>query len=170
VPTMDAGPSADPFARLLTEHADFVEKLSELEAVLDEMVARREAREEKRELVDEALRFFREELFSHFLLEERVVLPVLEPTLGRYGSLVNVVAYEHDEVRREVAKFAEARDTLFRSPDPWPSIQELNRHGLFTIQFLWDHFRKEKASLFPAAREALSPEELSRIRDGLSRA
>ena len=42
-------------------------------------------------------------------------------------------------------------------------IEELNRHGVFTIQFLWDHFRKEKASLFATAREVLSPEELASI-------
>ena len=36
-------PDDDPFAALLTDHADFVDKLTELEATLDEMMATREA-------------------------------------------------------------------------------------------------------------------------------
>lgn len=160
----------DPFARLLAEHADFGEKLTELEAALDEMMARREATEANRELVDEALRFFDEELVPHFRLEEEIVLPALEARIGRFGTLVNVVAYEHDEVRREIEKLKEARQALAGSRDPWPAIQELNRHGIFTIQFLGDHFRKEKVSLFPTARDELSPADLGTIRDRLSNA
>ena len=154
----------DPFARLLAEHADFGEKLTELEATLDEMMARREATEENRELLDEALRFFDEELMPHFRLEEEIVLPTLEARIGRFGTLVNVIAYEHDEVRREIAKLKEARAALSDGRDPWPAIQELNRHGIFAIQFLADHFRKERTSLFPTARSELTPQELETIR------
>ena len=42
-------------------------------------------------------------------------------------------------------------------------IEELNRHGIFTVQFLWDHFRKEKTSLFQTARETLSAGELEAL-------
>ena len=48
----------DPFAALLVDHADFVDKLTELEATLDEMMATREAREENGIILDESLRFF----------------------------------------------------------------------------------------------------------------
>mgnify|MGYP000294403462 CR=1 FL=1 len=87
----------------------------------------------------------------------------LEAAIGRFGTLVNVVAYEHEEIRREIAKFKEARSQLDGVKDPWPAIQELNRHGIFTIQFLWDHFRKEKVSLFPTAAKSLSGEQLREI-------
>jgi len=160
----------DPFARLLAEHADFGEKLRELEATLDEMMARREATEENREMVDEALRFFDEELMPHFRLEEEIVLPTLEARIGRFGTLVNVIAYEHDEVRREIAKLKEARAALSDGRDPWPAIQELNRHGIFAIQFLANHFRKERTSLFPTARAELPLEDLDRVRARLASA
>jgi hemerythrin-like domain-containing protein len=153
--------AADPFQPLLDDHDEFLEKLTELEAVLDEMINTREANEGNRELLDESLRFFQEELLPHFRVEDEFVLPPLEAAIGRYGTLVNVVAYEHEEVRREIVKFREARAQLDASKDAWPAIQELNRHGVFTIQFLWDHFRKEKVSLFPTARKALKADQLA---------
>ena len=154
---------ADPFQTLLDDHEEFLEKLHELEAVLDEMTNTREANDGNRELLDESLRFFEEELLPHIRSEDDLVLPALESKIGRFGTLVGVIAYEHEEVRREIAKFREARNELDVARDPWPAIQELNRHGIFTIQFLWDHFRKERVSLFPTARKSLSPDALTQI-------
>jgi len=152
----------DPLSELAEEHADFVEKLSELEAALDEMMETHVASDEDIELLEEAVRFFEEELFPHFEREEKHLLPALESKIGRYGSLVNVIAYEHDEIRREVQKIKESLAALEarRPATHRAEIEELNRHGIFTIQFLWDHFRKEKTSLFVTAREVLSPDEL----------
>src|SRR3989442_8902406 len=155
----------DPLTRLAEEHADFVDKLTELEAALDEMMGTHVASDEDIELLDEAVRFFEEELFPHFEREEAFLLPPLEAKVGRYGSLVNVVAYEHAEVRREVGKIKEGLAAL-KAKRPAPhlaEIEELNRHGIFTVQFLWDHFRKEKMSLFKTAREELSPAELEAL-------
>lgn len=160
----------DALTQLAQEHADFIEKLTELEAVLDEMMATREASDEDVELLDEAVRFFEEELFPHFDREEAFLLPPLEAKIGRYGSLVNVVAYEHAEVRREVSKIKEGLQALkARLPAPHASeIEELNRHGIFIVQFLWDHFRKEKMSLFETARETLSQGEMEALGRGLT--
>ena len=154
---------SDPFQPLLDDHEEFLEKLHELEAVLDEMMHTREANEGNRELLDESIRFFEDDLISHFAREDAIVLPPLEAAIGRFGTLVNVVVYEHEEIRREIAKFKEARSQLDGDKDPWPAIQELNRHGIFTVQFLWDHFRKEKVSLFPTAAKSLSGEQLREI-------
>jgi hemerythrin-like domain-containing protein len=150
----------DPFQPLLDDHDEFLEKLSELEAVLDEMMRMREASDGNRELLDESIRFFDEEVLPHLKKEDEVVLPPVEAAIGRFGTLVNVIAYEHEEIRREVSKFKEARSQLGTQKDTWPAIQELNRHGIFTIQFLWDHFRKERVSFFPTAAKSLSPETL----------
>ncbi len=157
-----------PFQPLLDDHDEFLEKLNELEAVLDEMMNTREANEGNRELLDESIRFFEEDLLPHFRREDEFVLPPLEAAIGRFGTLVNVVAYEHEEIRREIEKLKEARADLEKHKDPWPAIQELNRHGIFAIQFLWDHFRKEKASLFPKAMEALPAAQLETIRAKLA--
>lgn len=119
--------------------------------------------------LDEAIRFFRHDLVRHFSLEEELVLPALEAKIGRYGTLVNVIAYEHDEIRREIAKFEQARKALRGARDARAAVEELNRHGIFTIQFLWDHFRKERLSLFPTARQELSAEDLKRMRVRLVR-
>ncbi len=160
--------AVSPFQPLLDDHEEFLDKLNELEAVLDEMMNTREANEANRELLDESIRFFDEDLLPHFGREDAIVLPPLEASIGRFGTLVNVVAYEHEEIRREIAKFKEARAGLGAPKDAWPAIQELNRHGIFTIQFLWDHFRKEKVSLFPTALKSLSAPALDGIRVALA--
>ncbi len=157
-----------PFQPLLDDHDEFLEKLIELEAVLDEMMNTREANDGNEELLDESIRFFDEDLLPHFRREDELVLPPLEAAIGRFGTLVNVVEYEHEEMRREIEKFKEARADLGKQRDRWPAIQELNRHGIFTIQFLWDHFRKEKVSLFPKAVESLSAAQLETIRAKLA--
>jgi hemerythrin HHE cation binding domain-containing protein len=157
-------PDDDPFARVLAVHADFVDKLTELEATLDEMIATREASEGNGTILDESVRFFEEELLPFLGAEDEAILPRLEAAIGRFGTLVNVVAYEHDEIRRGVEKFKAARKVLWAHPS-WAAIQETNRHGIFLVQFLWDHFRKERMSLYPTARERLSPSELQAIRE-----
>ena len=75
------------------------------------------------------------------------------------------VVYEHAEVRREVGKIRDGLAALKakRGGPHVKEIEELNRHGVFTIQFLWDHFRKEKTSLFQTARETLSAGELAAL-------
>ena len=156
-------PEDDPFGRLIGTHADFVDKLTELEAVLDEMMATREASEENRMILDESRRFFEDELVPVLRLEDEAVLPRIEAAIGRYGTLVSVVAYEHEEIRRGVQKFVEAGDDVRRAPNSWAAIQEVNRHGVFLVQFLWDHFRKERTSLFPTARERLPAADLVAI-------
>src|SRR3989442_3602447 len=160
--------SDDPFAPLIGVHEDFVDKLTELEATLDEMMATRETREGNEIILDEAVRFFAEELMPHLRLEDEAVLPPLENAIGRYGTLVTVVMYEHEEIRRGVAKFDEAREDLRRDPNSLPVIQVLNRHGLFLVQFLSCHFRKENTSLFPTARKVLSADAIRKITEQIS--
>jgi len=158
----------DALTQLAQEHADFIEKLTELEAALDEMMATRETREGNEIILDEAVRFFAEELMPHLRLEDEAVIPALEKAIGRYGTLVTVVMHEHEEIRRGVAKFDGAREDLRRDPESWPAIQELNRHGIFLVQFLWDHFRKENTSLFPTARKVLSADAIRKITEQIS--
>ncbi len=156
-------PDDDPFSAVLVDHADFVDKLTELEATLDEMMATRDASEENGILLDEAIRFFDDELLPFLVAEDETILPRLEAAIGRYGTLVNVVGYEHAEIRRGVEKFKDARRALGRQPS-WSAIQEANRHGIFLVQFLWDHFRKERTSLYPTARQRLTASDLEVIR------
>ncbi|TLZ69699.1 MAG: hemerythrin domain-containing protein [Methanobacteriota archaeon] len=156
-------PDDDPFSAVLADHADFVDKLTELEATLDEMMATRDASEENGIILDEAIRFFDDELLPFLAAEDETILPRLEAAIGRYGTLVNVVGYEHAEIRRGVEKFKDARRALGRQPS-WSAIQEANRHGIFLVQFLWDHFRKERTSLYPTARQRLAASDLEAIR------
>src|SRR5947199_10293695 len=98
--------SDDSFAPLIGVHEDFVDKLTELEATLDEMMATRETREGNHIILDEAVRFFAEELMPHLRLEDEAVLPALEMDIGRYGTLVAVSMPEREELGRVIGNCA----------------------------------------------------------------
>src|SRR2546428_6693342 len=161
-------PPEDPFAPLVAVHEDCVDKLTELEATLEEMMATGETREGNDIILDEAVRFFEEELIPHLRLEDEAVVPAIEKAIGRYGTLVTVVMYEHEEIRRGVLEFEEARDDLRHDPASWPAIPGMNRPGTFPVQVLWDHFRKENTSLFPTARKVLSADALRNVTERIS--
>jgi len=160
---------ADPLARLAEEHAGYLEGLKGFETALDAMMAARRATDAGIEATERAVRLLEEGVLPHFRREEAFVLAPLDERVGRTGSIVGVIAYEHDEIRREVGKIKEALAELkaARQGPHAGEIEELNRHGIFTVQFLWDHFRKEKASLFPTAREVLTPAELEALAGSL---
>ncbi len=160
------GPATtDPLARLSEEHAGFLEGLRGFEAALDAMMAARQASDAGVQAAERAVRLLEEGVLPHLEREERFLLPPLEAKVGRTGSLVGVVIFEHAEIRREVGKIKAALAALTAArPGPRAGeVEELNRHGIFTVQFLWDHFRKEGASLFPTAREVLAPAELEAL-------
>src|SRR2546422_9725527 len=101
-------PPEDPFAPLVAVHEDFVDKLTELEATLEEMMATRETREGNDIILDEAVRFFEEELIPHLRLEDEAVVPALPKAIGRDGTLVTGVMEEDQEIRRGVLKVVAA--------------------------------------------------------------
>src|SRR2546428_5400151 len=120
-------PPDDPFAPLVAVHEDFVDKLTELEATLDEMIATRETREGNDIILDEAVRFFEEELIPHLRLEDEAGGPPIEKAIGRYGALLTVVVYEHEGIPRGGLKVDGGRDDLRPPPASSPAIQGLNR-------------------------------------------
>src|SRR2546427_2237178 len=117
-------PPEDPFAPLVAVHEDFVDKLTELEATLDEMMATRETREGNDIILDEAVRFFEEELIPHLRLEDEAGVPAIGKAIGRYGTLVSVVMYEHEEVPRGGLWFEGAPDGLPCDPASLPALPE----------------------------------------------
>jgi len=129
------------------------------------MMEVRRATEAGVDAAERAVRLLEEGVLPHFEREETFLLQPLGEKVGRTGSLVDVIAYEHAEIRREAGKIKEALAALkaARRGPHMAEVEELNRHGIFTVQFLWDHFRKEKASLFPTAREVLTPADLGAL-------
>src|SRR2546428_397502 len=121
-------PPEDPFAPLVAVHEDFVDKLTELEATLDEMMATRETREGNDIILDEAVRFFREKLIPPPRVKGGGAPPAMEKGIGGYGPLVTVVMYEQEKIRRGVLNFEEAGDALRPAPPFWQPTQKLNRH------------------------------------------
>src|SRR5947199_9943921 len=112
------------------------------------MMATRETREGNDIILDEAVRFFAEELMPHLRLEDEALLPALEMAIGRYGTLVTVIMSEHEEIRRVIGEFDDEREHLRRDADSWPASQELNLKRIFVILVLLEHFWKQCTSLF----------------------
>jgi len=120
----------------------------------------------------ETSEFLQTAVFDHFRREEVALLPPLEAKVGRFGSLVNVIAYDHDEVRREVGKLAGALAALAAKADGphGPELREVNRHGIFLVQYLGLHMAKEDAYFGGDARTALGLDglaEVARLLEGL---
>jgi len=96
-------------------------------------------------------------LVPHFHREDAGLLPAVERHLGRHGdSMVDLLWQEHRELERGVTKFAEALDGAVAVTGE-REVAELDRHGLFLVQVLQDHVRKEESAFFPLARQHLTP-------------
>ncbi len=157
--------SEDPFLSFHREHEAIRPWLRAFEAGLDAAMNRERAGEAELALFRETVEFLRTTVSAHLRREEKALLPLLEEKVGRYGSLVSVIAYEHDEVRREVGKIGEALAALeTKASVPHASeLRELNRHGIFLVQYLALHMAKEDSSLAEAARQALGEEGLREV-------
>jgi len=113
----------------------------------------------------DVLDFLRTFVFAHFRREDEALLPVLEEKVGRYGTLVNVIAYDHAEIRRAAGKLGGSLAALEAkaSMPHVPELHEFNRHGIFLVQYLGLHMAKEDTSLAEAARQALGEEGLREV-------
>lgn len=153
--------AADPFATLHQEHAAIRSVLRSLEAALDAAMNRDRAGPAELAAIGEAAAFLRTVAEAHMRREERAVLAPLEARIGRHGTLVGVIAYDHDEVRRETRKLEEALAAVGASGEArGAELRELNRHGIFLVQYFSLHMAKEDSALADLARTTLGAEEL----------
>ncbi len=155
----------DPFEAFFREHESIRPRLREFERALDAAMNRSRAEAGELGAFQETLEFLRDDVLDHMRKEDEALLPLLEAKVGRFGTLVNVIAYDHDEVRRTVDKLGEAIDALAaKASGPHVAeLQEVNRHGIFLVQYLSLHMAKEDSSLADLAREALGPNGLAEV-------
>jgi len=113
----------------------------------------------------ETLTFLRAELERHMRREEHALLPALEAKIGRRGTLVSVIAYDHEEIRRALGKLGEALAALEGQAATAHALalREVNRHGIFLVQYLGLHMAKEDSALMAVARESLGEEGLREV-------
>ena len=160
----------DPLLSFHRDHEAIRPHLRTFEAALDAAQNRTHADEGARRVFLETVAFLQSAVLDHFRREEVALLPLLEAKVGRYGSLVNVIAYDHDEVRREVGKLGDAVAALEAGDGGPPALYEVNRHGIFLIQYLSLHMAKEDAYFSETARGVLGPQglaDVSRLLEGL---
>lgn len=155
----------DPLLVFRREHERIRPRLHALERVLDAAMNRDRAGAAELAAFRETLESLRTDLLEHFRREEHALLPPLEVRVGRFGTLVNVISYDHEEIRREVGKFGDALTALESKAGGahGPELRELNRHGIFIVQYLALHMAKEDSSLADLARQALGDEGLREV-------
>ena len=155
----------DPLLAFHADHEAIRPRLRALERALDAAMNRNRTQAAERAVFQETLSFFRTELTEHLAREERALLPALEARVGRFGTLVNVIAYDHDEIRRGIDKFSEALAALRAkaSAPHAPELRELNRHGIFLVQYVGLHMAKEDSSLAEMARRELGEEGIREV-------
>jgi len=164
--------TGDPLLAFHQDHEGIRPRLRALEAALDAAMNRDRAEDADLRVFRETGEFLHTAVLDHFRREEGALLPPLEAKVGRFGSLVNVIAYDHDEVRREVGKLADAVATLAAKVDGphGAELREVNRHGIFLVQYLALHMAKEDAYFGGDARQALGEDglaEVARLLEGL---
>ena len=164
-PTGSRTNDVDPLLRFHEEHQAIRARLRKLEAALDAAMNRNRADAGDLTTFRESVQHLRGSVLPHFRREEEALLPLLEAKVGRFGTLVNVIAYDHEEVRREIGKFAEALAALEANASGIHAaeLRELNRHGIFVVQYLGLHMAKEDSTLAAIAREALGEKGLSEV-------
>lgn len=157
--------AADPLVAIFGEHESIRPRLRGFERALDTAMNRQNVSDVELAVFRDTLNFLRGNVERHMRLEESALLPVLEAKVGRFGTLVSVIAYDHDEVRRETEKLADALAALERAAaQPHrPQLAEVNRHGIFLVQYLGLHMAKEDSALADAAREALGEAGLREV-------
>ena len=140
-------------------------RLRSFERLLDAAMNRESAGEAELAVFLETLGFLRDAVERHMRREEAALLPILEERVGRYGTLVNVIAYDHAEIRRAAGKLGGSLAALEAkaSMPHVPELHEFNRHGIFLVQYLGLHMAKEDTSLAEAARQALGEEGLREV-------
>jgi hemerythrin-like domain-containing protein len=154
-----------PLDALHAFHVRLKERIEALEDRLDATMNAGRLSESDTESLAEDLRLLQGGMLEHFATEDAALLPVVERRLGRHGgSMVDILWYEHEELRRAVRKFAEALEEASAAPTEATPLQELNRYGLFLVQVLQDHVRKEESAFFPQARESLTDEDWAEVR------
>ena len=156
---------ADPLLAFRRDHEEIRPRLRALEAALDAAMNRDRAVPAELAVFRGTIAFLQSVAFDHFRREERALLPPLEAKVGRYGSLVNVIAYDHEEVRREVDKLAAAVAVLAAKADAPHDLElrEVNRHGIFLVQYLGLHMAKEDAYFGGASRDELGSDGLAEV-------
>lgn len=155
----------DPLEAFSREHGTIRPGLREFERALDAAMNRGRAEASELAAFRDAVGFLRTDVSAHLRREDEALLPTLEAKIGRFGTLVSVIAYDHEEVRRTVEKLAEAVDALATRADGphGAELREVNRHGIFVVQYLGLHMAKEDAFFAEGAREALGVAGLAEV-------
>jgi hemerythrin-like domain-containing protein len=143
------------------QHGEIRDALVRLEHTLDAMANARRPTAAQVAVLEDVVRFLRGPLLAHFRAEDETLLPPLERAIGRFGTLVNVVDYDHQEVRRAVEKLAEGLRALQATQDRLSrrEVEEVNRHGLFIVQYLGLHMVKEEDALAELLRAHLDADD-----------
>ena len=157
--------ATNPLRILQRDHAAIRVRLKALEAALDAAMNRDRAEAADLAAFRESVAFLRTTVLDHLRREESTLLPALEAKIGRQGTLVDVILWDHDEVRREVGKIEDALAALEATAGGphGAELQELNRHGIFLVQYLGLHMAKEDASLAELARTVLGEGGLQEV-------
>lgn len=156
--------AADPFPALYREHEAIRAALRSLEATLDAAMNRDRAGPAELATIRETAAFLQTTGEAHMRREERALLAPLEERIGRHGTLVGVIAYDHDEVRRETRKLGEALAAVGAAGDArGAELRELNRHGIFLVQYFALHMAKEDSALADLARRTLGEDGLREV-------
>lgn len=170
----------DPIAVLTSEHQQIRATLAKLDGALRALAAAEEPEEMEAlaAVFADLLDLFDGDIGRHMGFEEEHLFPALERYIGREHGPIAVMLYEHQLVRKNLARFGEA---LAAWRDSWPTDgdeAERRRERSLALALaqaaaefagaLSAHASKEDDIVFPMARRCLSAEELAALGERLA--
>ena len=101
----------------------------------------------------DTLRFFHDNLVTHFRAEEEILFPAIRTHLPQAATMLDTLVAEHAEMRAQVAQFAQAqRDEAVLKPLLQTFGETLERH-----------IRCEERELFPLYQAHVPEAETARL-------
>ncbi|MBZ5551349.1 MAG: hemerythrin domain-containing protein [Acidobacteriia bacterium] len=135
------------------EHQSVLQLLNEMNRVLDS--ADLSVTVSWKPFFEDALKYFKKDVATHFKKEEDALFPALERYIGREGGPIAVMLNEHQQHNALLVKLNEAV-----AAGDLPGLRSVweNFNPLLTM-----HIVKEDSVLFPMAEHMLTEEEWSRV-------
>lgn len=150
---------AKPTDLLKEEHKAVLQKLTDLEQLIDNLDQRDRVSAKLKELVS----FFDTEFWIHFDKEEKALFPEFDSFMPRGSGPVAVMLQEHDVLRKTNGEIQRAVAKYLNQTDDAATRQSIYQNGTHFIGTLRDHIFKEDNILFRMAEMHLNPKQMEKV-------
>ncbi len=149
--------------QLVTEHGYSEQHFAQLDSLLENVKLEGTWTQERSDLFESFVDYFRLDLMVHMRKEDEVLYPALEEFLPRDIGPLMVLRTEHDDICSNFNRMVKAYELMALGNTNAEVIRKFLYFGRTLLQLLRDHSYKEERVLFPMVARLLKPEMDTRI-------